>query len=274
MKYYTRRRVVALVILATVTAIFLIFFDGFRVTLRDPNLLSGWFLLAIILALALFNVRKKFPVPPAGPSRIWLQAHIYGGAFSLIPYFMHAGIQIPTGAIDRILAVLFFSVAISGVVGLFMSRVLPRRLTSRGSEIIFERLPEHRRLLKETVDKLVEDSVAATQSTTIATFYTERLRSFFDGPRHFYRHLFEIAPPLGRVISEIEDQYRYLNDEEKVILERIAACVRQKDALDYQYALQFALKAWLFIHIPLTNALLVLLTFHVWLAYAFTGRTL
>src|SRR5690606_20265621 len=138
--------------------------------------------------------------PPAGPSRIWLQAHIYGGAFSLVPYFMHAGFGIPSGALDRALALLFFAVAASGFIGLLMTRVLPRRLTARGPEVVFERLPEHRRRLREAADKLAEDSVAETQSMIIADFYTSRLRGFFDGPRNFLRHLFEVSPPLGRMM--------------------------------------------------------------------------
>lgn len=274
MRYYARRRIKALVILSAITVAFLIFFDGFRVTLRNPHMLSGWFFLAVMTFLALFNTRKKFPVPPLGPSRLWLQVHIYGGAFTVVPYLFHVGVAWPTGVLERLLAIFYFAVVISGVVGLIMTRVFPRRLTSSGEEVVFERLPEHRRLIRDEVDKLAEESVVDTQSTTIATFYSERLRDFFDGPRHMFHHLFEIAPPLNRMIAEIEDQYRYLNDEEKKILKKIAVYVRRKDRLDYQYALQFALKTWLFLHIPLTSGLFVLIIFHVWLTHAFSGRML
>lgn len=274
MRYYTRRRVIALVILTAATVAFLVFFDGFRVTLRNPHMLSGWFFLAVMAFLAFFNVRKKYPVPPLGSGRLWLQIHIYAGAFTIVPYFFHAGFEVPTGALEKALALLYFIVVISGFFGLAITRILPRRLTSRGEEVVFERLPEHRRKIRLAVEKLAEESVTETQSTTIARFYTERLRSFFEGPKHTLRHLFEIAPPLNRMIAQIEDQYRYLNEDEKAILQRIAEYVRQKDRLDYQYALQLALKTWLFVHIPLTNGLFVLVIVHVWLAHAFSGRAL
>ena len=274
MKYYTRRRLKALVILGVITVAFLVFFDGFRVTLRNPHVLSGWFFLAVMTFLALFNVRKKFPVPPLGPSRLWLQFHIYGGAFTLVPYFFHAGFEVPTGVLEKSLALLYFGVMISGVVGLIMTRVFPRRLTANGEEAVFERLPEHRRRIKEEVDRLAEQSIVDTQSTTISKFYTKRLRSYFDGPRHMFNHIFEVAPPLNRMIGEIEDQYRYLNEDEQKILAKIADYVRQKNRLDYQYALQFALKTWLFLHIPLTSGLFVLIIVHVWLTHAFSGRAL
>ena len=237
-------------------------------------MLSGWFFLAVMTFLALFNVRKKFSVPPLIPARLWLQMHIYGGIFTLVPYFFHVGFEIPTGTVERLLALLYVGVMVSGVVGLIMTRVFPRRLTANGEEVIFERMPEHRRRIKEEVDRLAADSVGDTQSKTISTFYTSRLRSFFDGPRHMFHHLFEIAPPLNRMLAEIEDQYRYLNEDEKKILEKIADYVRQKNRLDYQYALQFALKSWLFLHIPLTSGLFVLIIVHVWLTHAFSGRIL
>jgi len=274
LKYYARRRVFAFVLLSALTVAFLVFFDGFRVTLRNPHMLSGWFFLAVLVSLALFNVRKKFPVPPLGSGRMWLQIHIYAGAFTLVPYFFHAGFEVPTGILEKSLAACYFIVVISGFLGLAITRIFPRRLTSRGEEVVFERLPEHRRKVKDAVETLVEESIGDTQSMTIARFYTERLRDFFGGPRHTFRHLFEVAPPLGRMLAEIEDQYRFLNDEEKKILQRIAEYVRQKDRLDYQYALQIALKAWLFVHIPLTNGLLVLVIIHVWLAHAYAGRAL
>ena len=274
MKFHTGRRIKSLVILGAITAAFLMFFDGYRVTLRDPAMLSGWFFLAVMVFLALFNVRKKFPVPPLGSGRFWLQVHIYGGAFTVVPYLIHAGFEVPAGALEGLLALFYFAVLISGFVGLAMTRVLPRRLTARGEEVIFERLPEHRIRIKTEVERLALDSIAATQSNIIATFYTQRLRDFFGGPRHLFRHLFEIAPPLNRMLAEIEDQYRYLNEDEQKILRAIADCVERKDRLDYQYALQLALKLWLFVHIPLTNGLLVLVIIHVWLAHAFAGRVL
>lgn len=274
MKFYARRRIVALVIVSVLTVSFLVFFDGFRVTLRNPHVLSGWFFLAVMVCLALFNVRKKFPVPPLGAGRMWLQIHIYAGAFTVVPYFFHAGFEMPTGILEKSLAAFYFIVVISGVLGLFITRIFPRRLTSRGEEVVFERLPEHRRKVKAAVEKLVEESIGDSQSTTIARFYTERLRDFFSGPRHTFRHLFEVAPPLGRMLAEIEDQYRFLDDDEKKTLQRIGDYVRQKDRLDYQYALQLALKAWLFVHIPLTNGLFLLVIIHVWLAHAYAGRAL
>ena len=54
-------------------------------------------------------------------------------------------------------------------------------------------------------------------------------------------------------------------------MDAIIRQVQRKDDLDYQYALQGALKLWLFVHIPLTYGLLVLAIFHGLAACAYGG---
>ncbi|MBI2422465.1 MAG: hypothetical protein HYV27_06530 [Candidatus Hydrogenedentes bacterium] len=274
MNYFAKRRILALsvVILAVFATVTI---DRiFGVNLYRRHLITGWFFLALMIALALYNARKKFPVPPLISSRAWLQFHLYAGVFTLAPYLLHAGFQFPTGILETLLAALYFAVVITGIAGIFISRIFPRRMTVRGGEVVFERLPEHRRRIQLAVEALAESSVEETQSLTLITFYTDHLRAYFEGPRHFFYHLFEFSGPVNRLQRKIEEQYRYLNDKERRILTEIGEHVRRKDTLDYHHALQFTLKAWLFIHIPLTYVLLLLVLVHVWLAHAFSGRAL
>jgi hypothetical protein len=54
----------------------------------------------------------------------------------------------------------------------------------------------------------------------------------------------------------------------------IATKVREKNALDYQYALQSTLKIWLFVHVPMTYSLLVFAVTHGALVISYTGVVL
>ena len=47
--------------------------------------------------------------------------------------------------------------------------------------------------------------------------------------------------------------------------------MRLKEDLDYRWAQGVALKGWLFFHVPLTYALLLVIAAHVLLAYGFNG---
>ena len=62
-----------------------------------------------------------------------------------------------------------------------------------------------------------------------------------------------------------------MDGKERESLERLSDLVCQKDDLDYHHALQATLKGWLFVHIPLTYSLWILVVLHLVLAYAFTG---
>ncbi len=51
----------------------------------------------------------------------------------------------------------------------------------------------------------------------------------------------------------------------------VTALAQAKDDLDYQSALQGALKFWLFVHVPLTYGLLIFAVFHILVVYTFSG---
>ena len=233
--------------------------------------LSGWALLAVMLLLTLYNGRKKIPFLPLLSSETWLQVHIYAGLLTGVLFAIHVSYRIPTGWFEGTLAWLYALVMLSGFFGLFISRTIPKRLTTRGGEVLFERIPAIRRSLQEQAETLALKSVPDVKSTVIADFYVRELKDFFDGPKNFIPHWFEISSPLNRLMNKINDVNRYLNDKERETLGQIAALVRQKDGLDYHGSLQAMLKLWLFVHIPLTYSLLLFTFAHVVLVFAFSG---
>ena len=64
---------------------------------------------------------------------------------------------------------------------------------------------------------------------------------------------------------------RYLNHDEEKVLDWLFERVHEKNQLDYAYALQATLKGWLFVHVPMTYSMLLLVFVHVILVYAFSG---
>ncbi len=125
--------------------------------------------------------------------------------------------------------------------------------------------------MQERAETLALKSISEVKFTTIADFYARELKDFFDDTRNAWLHLFEIRTPLNRLLNKISDLNRYLNEQERAALDQIAALVRQKDGLDYHYALQLTLKLWLFTHIPLTYSLLLFALTHIVLVFAFSG---
>lgn len=244
---------------------------AYSLSLHASAYLSGWLLAGIILFLASYDVRKKLTYPPLFQSSTWLQFHIYVGFLSVFLFLLHIGLRLPDGPFEITLALLFAGAAGSGVVGLVLSRAIPPRLAARGQEVLFERIPVFRRQLRDRAEQLVFESVERAGGATLANFYTARLADFFHGPRHWGQHLVQSNRPLLRLRSELRSLERYLNEWERQIADQLAELIEAKDALDYHYALQGVLKAWLFVHIPLTYVLLLFAVVHVVLVYAFSG---
>jgi hypothetical protein len=222
----------------------------FSRALPDYAFLTGWILFAAMLVLTFYNARKKLPFLPLGNAELWLQIHIYLGLFTALLFFIHLNFHAPRSGFEITLAALFALVTGSG-------------------EVIFEKIPALRHALKTEAESLALGPDAP--SALIAEFYARRLAPFFAGPKNFWLHLTESRRPLHALLAELDDLRRFATEQERATLEKLAALVRQKDGLDYNRALQLALKLWLFVHIPLTYALLIFTLLHIVLVFGFSG---
>jgi hypothetical protein len=271
MTAFTKQRLIGWTLFLVLSAAIVRLHAQYAAVIPRLAYLTGWALFAVILALTFFNARKKLPFLPLLSSETWTQFHIYAGLLTGVLFAVHVRYKLPTGGFEITLALLYLLVMASGFFGLFVSRTVPRQLTTRGDEVLFERIPGIRRQLQERVEVLALNSVAEMKSATIADFYVRELKDFFDGTRNVLPHLVEVRTPLNRLLNKIADLNRYLNDQERATMNEIAALVRRKDSLDYHYALQLVLKVWLFVHIPLTYSLLLFTGAHIVIVFAFSG---
>jgi len=238
-------------------------------SLHDAAYFSGWVLLGMMLFLTAYNLRKKLPYPPLLRSSTWLQLHIYVGWLTVFLFPIHIGLRVPNGPFEVTLSLLFVAVVISGIVGLVLSRASPRRLSIQGEEVLFERIPAFRRELRQQAEGIVVRSVEQAQAMTLADFYRSALADFFHGPRHTLWHLCQSSRPLRRIRNDLRSLHRYLNESERQAADELRQLVEAKDGLDYHYAMQGALKLWLFVHIPLTYVLLIFAIVHTVLVHTF-----
>jgi hypothetical protein len=114
-------------------------------------------------------------------------------------------------------------------------------------------------------------SVTETNSTTIAELFNRRLLPFMSGEKNVIAHLLGNERAILQLHDAMRNISRYLNNAEQEILEQLMLIVAAKNDLDYQYARQGALKLWLFLHIPFSVAMLVLIVLHAVVNYAYAG---
>ncbi|MEX0643206.1 MAG: hypothetical protein WD468_10925 [Pirellulales bacterium] len=232
---------------------------------------TGYLLLAAVLFLALYNVRKRLPFLPLGSSAAWLQWHLYVGLGTVGVFALHIGTRWPSGVLDTALAVVYAFTVTSGVVGLYFTRTIPAQLARVGEEVVFERIPAFQRHVCQQAGGVVLGAVTASGTTTLADFYVQRMYAFFERRRGLSYLLWPTTTRRKSLMQEMQDLRRYLSDQEQGACEKLFGLVRRKDDLDFQEARQRLLKSWLFVHIGLTYALVMLALLHGLLAHAFAG---
>jgi hypothetical protein len=269
--YYPKRTWTSLAALVLFSVATIVVYRTYAPSVFRLSYISGWVLFGLMLFLAAYNGRKRLPFLPLSTSERWLQGHVYLGYLAIVVFGAHIHLRIPTGWFESSLAWLYVGVTVSGAVGLIFSRVLPKRLTTFGGEVVLERVPVLRRKLRERAEALALGSTAEGKAPIVLEFYRRKLSFFFEGPRNFWFHVAEVRRPLETLLREIDEGKRYLDKKDGEIMDSMGALVRKKDALDYHRALQILLKTWLFVHVPLTYALLLFSMLHVVLVYAFSG---
>jgi hypothetical protein len=275
MMTFAARRWIGVVVLAAASAIALAaWLVASAALVRHVAVVSGFSLLAVCLLLTLFNARKKIPWIPALSGAAWLQFHVYAGLFSIVLFLIHISFRFPGGAFELGLAALFVGVALSGLFGLYISRRLPKRLTRRGENVLFERIPALRKRVIERAEEVVARGVVDSGARSVADFYESDLRPWFARPRGMVEHLANSNAPRHRVLNRIDAFKNYVSPTEAGILDELRELAIQKDDLDYQHAGQSLLKGWLFVHIPLTYGLLVFVAVHVALVFVFEPEVL
>lgn len=271
MNYFLLNRLKLSALTALAALLTGVFVAMLEARLHGTARITGCALFLLMLALAFFNARKKLPFLPIGSAASWLRFHSYAGIYSMILFLAHTGFGWPTGGLETVTYLLFWFVALSGVGGLMISRLFPKRLNQAGKPVIYESIPELRLELSERGKKLVLTALEKTKMSTLADFYAFRLERFFARPRNFWSHVLGLQFHMAKIRTGINGVRRYLNAEEMLVLDELERLTREKDDLDLQYSLQRLLKLWLFVHIPLTFSLIIFAAVHGIIAWSLTG---
>jgi hypothetical protein len=239
--------------------------------LHDFQFFNGWTLLACITVMMLLTWRKKTVIIPLGRVRFWLLVHYYVGVLAVAVFAVHTKYEFPGSLLHWLLWSLFVLVTLSGLAGLIISKILPPRLEAQGERILFDRIPLFRAQLAEQSEIIARESVQDGNTRSIARLYADTLSDFFAGPRNIISHLAASKVPQSRLIGQLTAIERYLDEAGKSRLHRMRDLVEAKSNLDFHYANGGLMRLWLFVHVPATYALLVVIAVHVVLEYAFAA---
>jgi hypothetical protein len=230
--------------------------------LGNPAIITGYTLLALMLLLGFFNIRKRLSMVPVGRASVWLAFHVAAGFLAIALFWLHIGTLWPLGLYEQALTGLFYLVSITGIIGYVLSRTLPRRLAQTEVEIIYERIPAELAEIRNQVESLVLECTEKAGSDTVAQHYISTLSWFFQRPRFAISHVVGGDAAGHWLRGPGSAARRYLNDPEKEIFDQIIELGELKCLVDRHYACQALLKNWLLIHVPLSMAVILTAVWH------------
>ena len=240
-------------------------------SLVKPSFMTGWFLFSVMVFLASYNGRKKLAMIPLGKASTWLQLHVIGGFAALLIFWTHTGEFWPRGGYERALALLFYIVSASGILGWAIQMYYPHLMTDSGVEVIYEQIPAELAYLREQAEAIVLNCTTETGSPTLARHYAERVDWFLRQPRFFIFNA--IGSEKARMWRRQQHTHvlRYLNSREQKFLNELSEIIDYKLELDVHYAAQTIMKGWLLIHVPMAASLMLMAIWHIIVVHVYTA---
>ena len=267
------------VVLAAISAAFLWLVWIYGNGLRDPRYLDGWLLASGMIVQVYFHIALKRSHLSPRAATSWRRIHIYVGYILIALFMSHSDFSLPDTGLEWALWTGFMLITVSGIFGTYLSWSVKTKRTI-DERTSYDRIPARRAEIAREVHMVAAS--AETDAAEIALpalpynewirdLYTNQLHSFFKGPKNYGSHFIGSQRPVKRLTEEIDNLQRYVDKQGKDKLLAIKSLVLEKDRLDFAHVYLGLMKTWLFIHVPVTYAMVLLILLHVVVVYAFSS---
>lgn len=268
-----RWRSLALVLFTLLTGAYLWWHreTGFAHGGSDFGLVAGIAALALILLLLFFGVRKRmYASRRFGRLEAWLLSHVWLGLLSVALVLYHSGFRFA----DRVAVAAFVVlvlVVVTGAFGALLYTTVPRLLTEVSGNLPAERVSADLHRIERSMARLAEG-----RSDVFSRVHRALVARARPGPFAGWRILFaRPASPRQGLPRGVTDRLRLVAEGERDALEQLLILSRQHRELHQRLVLERRyvnlLQAWLYLHVPLSLALLVLVLVHAGAALYYGG---
>jgi hypothetical protein len=273
-RYLTSQTVKSLLIATIFGGLFWLYGNG----LRDPRYFDGWMLAGGMGLQVAFHIAIKTAILSPKSALRWRKVHILVGYLLIAAFISHSDFSLPDTGFEWALWAGFVLVTLSGIFGTYLAWSL-RAKHGIDERIAYDGIPTRRAELARDVYAVAKVDLpgaaialpATPYDAWIMDLYTNHLRDFFQGQRNFTAHLIGSRRPLKRLTDEIDNLSPYVDKQSQMKLAVIKNLVVEKDWLDFARVYLGLTKGWLFVHVPVTYALIVLTVLHVVVVYAFSA---
>ena len=217
----------------------------------------------LILWLTLLGVRKRAMTPGQWSLKAWTSAHIYLGLSLIVIGTLHTGFQLGWN-IHTAAYVFMMIVIISGIFGIYFYVTIPQALSDNRDEMTETEMLENLRSL----DRQLHDAAQPLSAEHASLVLQSLEQDPFGGG--FVRRISGKYPDCatrqaqGDLRRERAYQPKMGGDDP---LDKVDALLEKKEATLARVRRHLKLKAmlqvWLFVHVPMTFALIASLTAHI-----------
>lgn len=225
----------------------------------------------LLLILMLYGLRKRAYTVRIGMLQTWVHSHIYLGLLMLVIILLHSGFRFhDTVAVTAL--ILLTVVVVSGVVGVVLYTLVPPLLINVDSNLTVPDMSVKVNQLAQAMARLASGKSAAFQAV-----YTNLLQAQRPHPLAGWRLLF--GRPGLREADEATDKVLQVNLEKVEPQEQtdlaqlyvLAGEMRQMHLrLMQKQRYRNILDVWLYLHVPLSFALLLVVAVHVIVAFYYS----
>lgn len=234
------------------------------------GLVYGFASLGLMIFLLYFGIRKRAYRSRFGKLEEWLQAHIWLGVFSFFVIVAHTGFRFEDKVAVALFVVIVATIA-SGIVGAILYRTVPRELTAVQSNLSGEEISEQLNQLTKAMAR-----IASGRSAAFQRIYYELMKESLPGFLAGWRLLLSKPGKVMEKKGEWTDFVARVDKSEQVELRQLLVLSRQHKELHlrllYQQRYRNVLDFWLYLHIPLSIAMIVLIVAHVWAVLVWGGE--
>ena len=216
----------------------------------------------LILWLTVLGVRKRAMTPGRWSLKAWTSAHVYLGLSLIVIATLHAGFQFGWN-VHTLAYGLMMLVILSGMFGIFVYATLPVALSNNREEVtqpqMLDAIRAIDRQLHDAAQPLAHEQAALVQACLDDDPFGGGIVRRLSGR---YPHC---ATRLAQ--SQIRRVTGLHPDTGADPLERVDALLERKEAMLARLRRHLQLKAllevWLYIHVPVTFALIAALSAHI-----------
>jgi hypothetical protein len=224
----------------------------------------GWIGITLAVLTAALSVRKRMAYQGVGRMSAWLTAHIYLGIVAAFAIFYHSAFR-AGGPLTAWLLAFFSLTVVSGLMGWWFGRRLPRLLTAiEEAPAILEDLLSVR---AECLQGMLE--LASAGSPEFRVLVDQRLMketASWSRMFRFYRRKSTLAEELPAFQKEQEASLARLRRHEHRAFQRAGEYALRVNKMNAELLLQRVLRGWLTFHIVSTGTMFGLAAVHIFTA--------